>query len=143
MTIAERIRLYRQQKNLSQAELAEISGVNNKSLSRYELDTSIPPADALKAIADALGVSTDALLSDDIIAIKDKELLKRFQAIQDMDSEDKAMVVKFLDLAIRDAKTKKAYTNIVKVYILKLVDIQMIHKILLLLLMAILIILKM
>jgi len=109
MTIAERIRLYRQQKNLSQAEHAEISDVNNKSLSRYELDTSIPPADALKAIADALGVSTDSLLSDDNIAIKDKELLKRFQAIQDMDNEDKVMIVKFLDLAIRDAKTKKAY----------------------------------
>ncbi len=109
MTIAERIRLYRQQKNLSQAELADISGVNNKSLSRYELDTSIPPADALKAIADALGVSTDSLLSDDNITIKDKELLKRFQAIQDMDNEDKTMIIKFLDLAIRDAQTKKAY----------------------------------
>lgn len=111
MTIAERIRLYRQQKNLSQAELAEISGVNNKSLSRYELGTSVPPADALKAIADALGVSSDSLLSDDNIAIKDKELLKRFQAIQDMASEDKAMVLKFLDLAIRDAKAKKAYAS--------------------------------
>ena len=110
MTIAERIRLYRQQKNLSQAELAERSGVNNKSLSRYELDTSIPPADALKAIADALGVSADSLLSDDNISIKDKELLKRFEAIQDMNAEDKAMVIKFLDLAIRDANAKKAYT---------------------------------
>ena len=109
MTIAERIRLYRLQKNLSQAELAEISDVNNKSLSRYELGTSIPPADALKAIADALGVSADALLSDDVIAIKDKELLKRFQAIQDMGNEDKAMVLKFLDLAIRDANAKKVY----------------------------------
>ena len=109
MTIAERIRLYRQQKNLSQAELAQLSGVNNKSLSRYELDTSIPPADALKAIADALGVSTDALLSDDVIAIKDKELLKRFQDIQEMESDDKTMILKFLDLAIRDARTKKAY----------------------------------
>ncbi len=109
MTIAERIRLHRQQKNLSQAELAERSGVNNKSLSRYELDTSIPPADALKAIADALGVSADSLLSDDNISIKDKELLKRFEAIQDMNGEDKAMVIKFLDLAIRDANAKKAY----------------------------------
>lgn len=109
MTIAERIRLYRQQKNLSQAELAERSGVNNKSLSRYELDTSIPPADALKAIADALGVSADSLLSDDNIAIKDMELLKRFEAIQEMSGEDKQMIIKFLDLAIRDAKAKKAY----------------------------------
>jgi len=109
MTIAERIRLYRQQKNLSQTELAERSGVNTKSLSRYELDTSIPPADALKAIADALGVSADALLSDDVIAIKDKELLKRFEAIQEMSGDDKQMIIKFLDLAIRDAKAKKAY----------------------------------
>lgn len=110
MTIAERIRLYRQQKNLSQAELADRSGINNKSLSRYELDTSVPPADALKAIADALGVSADALLSDNVIAIKDKELLKRFEVIQEMDGEDKAMVIKFLDLAIRDFNAKKAYS---------------------------------
>lgn len=109
MTIAERIRLYRQQKNLSQSELAELSGINNKTLSRYELETSIPPADALKSIADALGVSTDALLSDDTIAIKDKDLLKRFEIIQDMTGEDKSMVVKFLDLVIRDYNTKKNY----------------------------------
>jgi transcriptional regulator with XRE-family HTH domain len=30
------------------------SEVNLKSLSRYELGSSVPPADALKAIADAL-----------------------------------------------------------------------------------------
>ena len=34
---------------------------------------------------------------------------KSSQAIQDMDKEDKAMVLKFLDLAIRDASAKKAY----------------------------------
>ena len=111
MTIAERIRLYRQQRGFSQSELAEKSGVNNKSLSRYELGSSVPPADALKAIADALGVSADVLLSDDVISIKDKELLERFQVIQDMTGEDKAMIIKFLDLNIRDYKTKKAYAS--------------------------------
>lgn len=109
MTIAERIRLYRQQKKLSQAELAELSGVNNKSLSRYELSTSIPPADALKAIADALGVSADALLSDDNITIEDKALLEKFQVIQQMNGQDKSMVINFLDLVIRDFKAKQAY----------------------------------
>ena len=110
MTIAERIRLYRQQKGFSQNELAELSEVNNKSLSRYELGTSIPPADALKKIADALSISTDTLLSDDNITIKDKNLLKRFEVIQDMKGEDKNMVVKFLDLVIRDYNAKKAYS---------------------------------
>lgn len=109
MTIAERIRLYRQQKGLSQAELAEKSTVNNKSLSRYELGTSIPPADVLKNLADALGVSADALLSDDVALIKDKDLFKKFEVIQDMNEEDKAMIIRFLDLNIRDYKTKEAY----------------------------------
>jgi transcriptional regulator with XRE-family HTH domain len=110
MTIAERIRLYRQQKGFSQNELAELSKVNNKSLSRYELGTSIPPADALKNIADALGVSADVLLSDDKINIKDKELLKRFEVIQEITGDDKNIILKFLDLTIRDYKAKKAYS---------------------------------
>ena len=109
MTIAERIRLYRQQKGLSQAELAEKSTVNNKSLSRYELGSSIPPADALKNIADALGVSADTLLSDDATTIKDVDLFKKFEVIQDMNDEDKSIVLRFLDLTIRDYKTKQAY----------------------------------
>lgn len=71
---------------------------------------SIPPADALKNIADALGVSADALLSDDKVSIKDKELLKRFEVIQEMTGDDKNIVLKFLDLTIRDFKTKKAYS---------------------------------
>lgn len=110
MTIAERIRLYRQQKGLSQAELAEKSQLNNKSLSRHELGSSIPPADALKNIADALGVSTDALLNDETVSIKDIELLKKFEVIQDMNEEDKALVTRFLDLTIRDYKAKKTYS---------------------------------
>ncbi|WP_375181827.1 helix-turn-helix domain-containing protein [Chryseobacterium sp.] len=90
-------------------ELAEKSQVNNKSLSRYELGSSIPPADALKNIADALGVSSDALLNDETVAIKDKELLKKFEAIQEMSEEDKALVTRFLDLTIRDFNARKAY----------------------------------
>ena len=109
MTIAERIRLYRQQKNISQGKLAELSGVNNKSLSRYELGTSIPPADVIKAIADVLEISTDALLSDEQVLIKDKVLLKYFEDIQDMTGDTKEIILKFLNLTIRDYKTQQAY----------------------------------
>jgi len=83
--------------------------VNNKSLSRYELGSSIPPADAIKNIADALGISSDALLNDDTVSIKDNDLLKKFEAIQDMNEEDKALVTRFLDLTIRDFNARKAY----------------------------------
>jgi transcriptional regulator with XRE-family HTH domain len=111
MTIAERIRLTRQQKNISQKELADKSGVNLKSLSRYELDASIPPADALKLIADALGVSADYLLNDREVTVKDKELFKKFEVIQELSGDTKKLVDNFLDMIIRDHKTKIAYTK--------------------------------
>jgi transcriptional regulator with XRE-family HTH domain len=110
MTIAERIRLTRQQKNISQGELAQISGINTKSLSRYELGASIPPSDALKAIADALGVTMDYLVSDDNVQIKDTELFKKFEAIQNISGDTRKVIDTFLDLAIRDYKTKQAYS---------------------------------
>ncbi|WP_422008200.1 helix-turn-helix domain-containing protein [Roseivirga pacifica] len=109
MTIAELIRLYRQQRNLSQTELASKSGVNLKSLSRYELGTSIPPANILKDLADAMGVSADALLGEEAV-IKDKELFKKFEIIQQMDEETKKIITNFLDLTIRDFKAKQAYS---------------------------------
>jgi len=111
MTIAERIRLVRQKKKLSQAELADDCGVNKKSLSRYELGTSVPPADALKAIADALGVSADYLLSDDTVMIKDKDLLEKFEVVQEIEGDARHVINHFLDMAIRDYKAKKAYAT--------------------------------
>jgi len=66
--------------------------------------------DALKNIANALGVSSDALLNDETVSIKDIQLLKKVEVIQDMNEEDKALVTRFLDLTIRDYKAKKAYS---------------------------------
>ena len=111
MTISERIRLSRQQKNISQKDLAELADVNLKSLSRYELGTSIPPADVIKKLADALKVSTDTLLSDDRVEIQDVDLLKKFEVIQNMTGETKQTVINLIDLAIRDFKAKQAYAS--------------------------------
>ena len=110
MTIAERIRITRQQKGWSQSELAEKSGVNYKSLSRYELGTSIPPANLLKDLANALDVSADFLLNDEDTEIKDKELFKRFTVIQEMTGESRKVVDAFLEMAIRDFKTQQTYS---------------------------------
>ena len=111
MTIAERIRLTRQQKELSQKDLADKSGVNIKSLSRYELGSSVPPADALKAIAEALGVSADYLLNDKQVQIKDTELMQKFEVVQQLQGDAKRLVNNFLDMVIRDFKTKQAFHN--------------------------------
>ena len=110
MTIAERIRVNRTHKKLSQSELVQITGINLKSLSRYEIGATIPPADALKKIADALEITADALLGDEKVIIKDRALLKKFEIIQQMTGQQKEMVLQFLDMAVRDFKAKQAYS---------------------------------
>jgi transcriptional regulator with XRE-family HTH domain len=111
MTIAEGIRLTRQQRKLSQNELADKSGVNLKSLSRYELGMNIPPADVLKDLADALEMSADALLTDDVAMVKDTELLRKFEVIQELSGESRSVINTFLDIVIRDFRTKQAYAQ--------------------------------
>ena len=112
MTLGNKIKTVRQQKKMSQNELAELSGVMQKNISRYEQDTSVPSALALKKIADALEVTTDYLLgeNEEDILIQDKDLLQKFKVIQGMTGETKNVVTTFLDLIIRDHITKKAYS---------------------------------
>jgi transcriptional regulator with XRE-family HTH domain len=86
-------------------------GVNIKSLSRYELGSSVPPADALKAIAEALGVSADYLLNAKQVQIKDTELMQKFEVVQQLQGDAKRLVNNFLDMVIRDFKTKQAYSQ--------------------------------
>jgi transcriptional regulator with XRE-family HTH domain len=112
-TLGEKIRVVRQKKGLSQIELAENAGIYQKNISRYENDTTDPSASALKKIADALGVTTDYLLSnsDEEVKINDKELLEKFEVIQNMSGKTKEAAITLIDLVIRDYKTKQAFAN--------------------------------
>lgn len=64
----ERIRALRQQRGLNQEQLAELASLNRVTVAKYESGRVEPGAQALTRIADALEVSTDALLgrSDEI-----------------------------------------------------------------------------
>ena len=57
----ERLKKLRQQKNLLQSDLAKRVGVHQNHIGRYERGSSRPSGDALKRLADALGVSIDYL----------------------------------------------------------------------------------
>lgn len=60
--VGDRIREYRERRNLSQDELAELASIHRVTLSRYESGRVEPGAQALARIADALGVTVDMLL---------------------------------------------------------------------------------
>ena len=51
----------------------------------------------------------DSLLSDKQVAIRDKELLEKFEAVQQINGDERKVIDRFLDMAIRDFKTRKNY----------------------------------
>lgn len=59
---ADRLRAVREQRHLSQQDLADRIGVHVKQIGRYESGANDPTGDVLKGIAQALEVSTDYLL---------------------------------------------------------------------------------
>lgn len=66
MGFAERLRLLRQQRDLSQQELANRLGVSNSTISMYERGERKPDLEMLNLIGDFFNVDTDYLLGKEI-----------------------------------------------------------------------------
>jgi transcriptional regulator with XRE-family HTH domain len=110
--LGDRIKDLRKQKNLSQSELADKVGISYAQIGRYETKGSQPPAETLKKIADALGVSPDFLIygtSDEKAKTKltDADLINQFKAIENMDEEDRNVVKKLIDAFITKKQLQK------------------------------------
>lgn len=65
MTLGEKLQTLRQQKGLSQEQLAERLEVSRQSVSKWESGQSRPDMDKLVVLAELFGVSTDYLLKED------------------------------------------------------------------------------
>lgn len=63
---ARKIKELRNQKKISQEELAEKSGLNLRTIQRIESGESIPRGDSLRKLTSALGVSPDEVMEWDI-----------------------------------------------------------------------------
>lgn len=63
MTITERIFVELSQRNITQKDFANNIDVNEKTVSAWKKNNSLPPADKLSNISDCLGVSLDFLLT--------------------------------------------------------------------------------
>lgn len=110
--LGDRIKDLRKQKNLSQSELADKVGISYAQIGRYETKGAQPPAETLKKIADALGVSPDFLIygtADEKAKTKlsDADLINQFKAIENMDEEDKNVIKKLIDAFITKKQIQK------------------------------------
>ncbi len=63
--LGEKIKLYRENKKMTQLEIAEYLGVKPATISKYESGTLEPNIESLKKIAELFGISIDELLKDE------------------------------------------------------------------------------
>ena len=62
MNIGRRFRIYRQKKNLTQAEAAKVLGIKSYQLANYESNRSEPNIQTLKGMSKLYNVSIDVML---------------------------------------------------------------------------------
>jgi len=109
---AERLRLVRTSRGLSQAKMAQKANVHYTHISKYECGRSRPSLDTLQRLADVLGVSADYLLhgaENDAARAKfqDTELLRQFQEVQGLGERDKRLVKEFIDAFLTKKKLEQ------------------------------------
>lgn len=109
MGFGDNMMLIRKKKKLSQAALGKIIGTSGDVVGRYERGDIKPSIDVVAKIADALEVSVDYLIGKTNL-ILDKESLHRIEDISNLKEENKKFIFNLIDMALRDIKTKKAYS---------------------------------
>lgn len=92
MTITERIFMILLQKKLSQKDFAKKIDVNEKTVSAWKKNNSLPPLDKISNISDCSGVSIDFLLTREEknsptaeLTADEQELLTYYNELQDID----------------------------------------------------------
>jgi transcriptional regulator with XRE-family HTH domain len=111
MTLGEKIKITRLNRKISQQELGRLANTHQKNISKYEQDMVTPSALTLKAIADALEVTTDFLLGNELEnTIRDKALLQQFKEIDTLEEKDKEALMRVIAAFIRDTKTRLSYS---------------------------------
>ncbi|WP_224994348.1 helix-turn-helix domain-containing protein [Cesiribacter sp. SM1] len=102
MAIGERIKTLRKEHQLTQQALADKVGLTYVQIGRYETGRSTPSSDVLSKLAQVLNTTTDFLMSGSqqeaaSAQLADKELLRQFHEVQQLNPEDKHLVKTFLD----------------------------------------------
>lgn len=105
MPFAEKLSKLRNERGLTQQEMAKLIGVGIAQMRRYEKGKSSPTLEIIKNIARSLGVSADELIFDEgerVAAAKilDRKLLEQFEAISTLHQHDKDAIKTILESVI-------------------------------------------
>lgn len=110
LDIGNKIIQLRKQNNLSQADLAKKVGISRTIVGNYERNTNTPSIDILIKISHVFNVSIDYLIGEGQISSYDKEVLKRIENIEQLDSDTRKNLFFLIDNVIQNFKTKQAFS---------------------------------
>jgi transcriptional regulator with XRE-family HTH domain len=107
-TFGKKLKECREEKDLSQNELAKAIGVHHSIIGKYERDEVKPTIDVVKNIAAALDTTVGYLLEESKKheVLKDTAMLKRLNDIAGFSDEDKKHILYTLDALIKNVKLK-------------------------------------
>ena len=97
-TLGNRLKSLRQEKGLSQKEVAKLIGTTDVSIGRYEMDARVPKADILNSLAKLYDVEIDYLLTG-------KQTKEYESALNNRDKKD---IEKDLKVIMDDFKSGEA-----------------------------------
>lgn len=112
LSIGERIIQLRKTKSWSQDELAKEIDASRVMIGKYERGDNMPSIEVIVKLSKAFDVSVDYLLGERSNASYDKEMVKRLDELEHLPADEKQRIYHYMDLIIRDYKTKKTYSHI-------------------------------
>ena len=93
IAIGARIKAARERVHLTQEQLAEIIDISPTHMSVIERGVKTPKLDTFVQIANALGVSTDALLQDVVVPVNDSIMAELSARIGRMSQKDQERIL--------------------------------------------------
>ena len=93
IAIGARIKAARERVHLTQEQLAEIIDISPTHMSVIERGVKTPKLDTFVRIANALGVSTDALLQDVVVPVNDSIMAELSARIGRMSQKDQERIL--------------------------------------------------
>lgn len=98
MEFGEILRRLREDKGLSQQELADLAGIQASAVSHFELGRRLPSFENIRRLADALKVTSDYLLGREVVReVAGPEAAALFRDYKELSAEDQQALGKFAE----------------------------------------------
>jgi transcriptional regulator with XRE-family HTH domain len=111
MSLGQNIKKIREDKNLTQQQIAELIHMHRSNYSKIESGQREISVDALNKVARYFGMTIDQIVNFDgalpqEITVEDKTLMEQIKMIQELEPEEKNMVFKMVDTFLTKKKFK-------------------------------------